>query len=547
MRTPRLALAASVALLATGLALPSAANEPTTVDGCLASVPDPGSTTPVQICYSIHKPAGASADNPVPMVLSSHGWGGSRSRSASSFTPWLQKGFGVLSFDQRGFGESGGLAHVENPDLEGKDVIKVVDLVASLPWVAKEAAETVTVESTRTPGSSAGKAGSGNGDKDGLTTTTTVTKPSPFPGGDPVLGAIGGSYGGGYQFVGAFTELRDFGATRFDALAPEITWFDLKEALAPQEVPRSTWLTLLQAAGFNDVPQTIKTGYGYSAATGLWPGAGNPVVDLDAFFEKNGPKYSVSQGRRLDIPVLFGQGISDNLFNLNEGLKNYDQALTPDARAKSMLVGYNGGHVLPNALPAGFAGSGDPCSKQLGGGSFSTLAQAFMQQNLQGIATGLSGFGQYHLATPAGACITVDSVDADNSVALGNVATTTAAGGPVSYELGAGPLRIAGQQLVDAAVTSVGANNRAFFALSVGTTPADAKVVSNNVMPLNELLPVVGAKRTIELPAVAVDVPAGQKLFLTVSPVSDMFVAHGSRTPGALVLQDTVVRLPVVE
>lgn len=543
MRSPRLALAASAVLIATGLAVPSLAAEAvTTTNGCLESVPEPGSETPVKICWTIHQPAGSSVDAPAPMVMHSHGWAGSRSKNAGSFTPWLDKGFGVLSFDQRGFGESGGLAHVENPDLEGQDVIKLVDLIASLDWVAKEAPETTTVEQTRSPGKSAGK---GQGDKDGHTTTTTTTVPTPFEN-DPVLGAIGGSYGGGYQFVGAFTELRDFGATRFDALAPEITWFDLKEALAPDEVARSTWLSLLQAAGARDVPREVLTGYAYGAGTGLWPGEGNPVVDLDTFFEKNGPKHHISQGRQLDIPVLFGQGITDNLFNLNQGLKNYDNALTPEARAKSLFVGYNGGHTLPNALPQGFGGSKDPCSAQLGGGSFSTLAQRFMQENLAGVQTGLTGFGDYHLATAGEQCVTVQSVQPTDSVELGAVATTTAAGGPVAYELGAGPLRIAGQPLVDAAVTSLGVENRAFLALSVGTSPLDAKVVSNNVMPINEPLPVVGEQRTIELPAVAVDVPAGQKLFLTVSPVSDMFVAHGSRTPGALVLENTVVRLPVV-
>jgi pimeloyl-ACP methyl ester carboxylesterase len=476
------------------------------------------------------------------MVMHSHGWGGSRTTTASSLTSWLDKGFGILSFDQRGFGQSGGLAHVENPEFEGQDVKKIVDLVASLDWVAKEAPETETVTETRTPGKSGGK---GNGDKDGHSTTTVVEVPSPFGTADPVLGAIGGSYGGGYQFVGAFTELRDFGATRFDALAPEITWFDLKQALAPQEVPRSTWLSALTAAGARDVPQDVLKGFAYSAGTGLWTGNGNPVVDLDTFFEKNGPAYHVSQGRQLDIPVLFGQGVPDNLFNLNEGLKNFDRALTPAAREQSIFVGYNGGHVLPNALPAGFAGSKDPCSQQLGGGSFTTLSQRFLTEKLKGTSTGLTGFGDYHLATAADLCVTVDSVAPTSQVALGPVATTTAAGGPVAYELGAGPLRVAGQPLVDAAVTSLGLHNRAFFALSVGTTPLDARVVSNNVMPLAEPLPVVGAKRTIELPAVAVDVPAGQKLFLTVSPVSDMFAFHGSRTPGALVLQGTTVRLPL--
>jgi pimeloyl-ACP methyl ester carboxylesterase len=506
MRSPRLVLVASAALLAGLLAVPSSAAEgPTTTHGCLASVPEPGSSEPVQICYSIHQPAGATKDARVPMVLHSHGWGGSRSRSAGSFTSWLDKGFGILSFDQRGFGESGGLAHVQNPDLEGQDVIAVVDLVAGLDWVAKQRKT------------------------------------------DPVLGAIGGSYGGGYQFVGAFTELRDTGRTRFDALAPEITWWDLKESLAPDEVARSTWLTLLQAAGARDVPQEVNAGYAYGLSTGLWPGAGNPVADLDAFFEKNGPAWHVSQGRQLDIPVLFGQGITDNLFNLNQGLKNYDNALTDKARRKSMLVGYNGGHALPNVLPSGYGAAGDPCSKQLGSASFSALSQRFMQQNLKDIETGLTGLGQYHLATAGGTCLTLDSVAADTEVALGSVPTTTAAGAPVARKLLDGPVTVAGQPLVTADVTAVGVENRAFMALSVGTSPTNARVVANNVLPLSEPLPVVGQARTIELPAVAVEVPEGQSLFLTVSPVSDMFAAHGSRTPGALVLDGTTVHLPLVE
>jgi ABC-2 type transport system ATP-binding protein len=63
-------------------------------------------------------------------------------------------------------------------------------------------------------------------------------------------------------------------------------------------------------------------------------------------------------------------------------------------------------------------------------------------------------------------------------------------------------------------------------------------------MPLNEHTPVVGRYRTIELPSVAVDVPAGQSLFLFVTPVSDMFAGMGSRAPGAIILKKVVVRVP---
>ena len=77
-------------------------------------------------------------------------------------------------------------------------------------------------------------------------------------------------------------------------------------------------------------------GFAYGAATGDWPTGQNGVApNLDWYFAKNGPAWHVARGRQLDIPVLFGQGITDNLFNLHQGLKSFDNALTPTARAAS--------------------------------------------------------------------------------------------------------------------------------------------------------------------------------------------------------------------
>ena len=507
MQRKRLFLRAAAAVIATaGLAgVSPSADAAQVVNACVSSVPEPDTTEAVPICYSLFQPDGASAETPVPLIFHSHGWGGSRSTAATSFTKWLNAGFGVLSFDQRGFGESGGLAHVENPDFEGQDVQRLVDVVAGLDWVVQEAP------------------------------------------GDPVIAAIGGSYGGGYQFVGAFTELRDRGATRFDALAPEITWWDLKESLAPAEVVRTAWVTALYAAGANAHTTGVHKGFAYGAATGNWPkGELGPDSDLDAFFAKNGPAWHASQNRLLDIPVLFGQGTTDNLFNLNQALKTFDNALTPAARAQSILVGYNGGHALPSALPAGTNGSGDPCSAALGGGSFSDLALKFFRENLKGEDNDITGHGSYHVATPAGACVSTASAAPDTSVSLGTLLTNTGPGLPLSTKVADGPITISGTPYVDASVTSLAADGRAFFALAVGTTPLDARIVQNNMMPLREPLPVTGAARSVELPAVAVEVPAGQSLFLTVSPFSDMSFGHGSRVPGVMKLDNTVVRLPVV-
>ncbi len=509
MKPPRIALLSSAAVVASLLVAPAftarAATGPTTTDACIMSVPDKGSTVPQKLCYSLHKPAGVSAKNRVPMVFHSHGWGGSRTKSAASFEKFLKAGYGVLSFDQRGFGESGGKARIENIDYEGKDVLKLVDLVSKLDWVQQD-----------------GK-------------------------GDPRLGAIGGSYGGGYQFVGAFRAIMDNKKPLFDALAPQITWWDLKESLAPQEAVRTEWTTLLTAAGARALPDEALAGTAFGAATGFWPKGQAPgIPNLDAFFEKNGPAFHVKNGRRLDIPVLFGQGITDTLFPLHQGLQNFQKALTPSARARSIFVGYNGGHVLPNALPQAIAPAGDPCSKKLGGGSFTDLTIRFFDTALKGKKATVSGYGQYHLATAANACTTVASVTANATYPVGTVATTETVGAPVSFKIAEGPIRVAGTPYLEGTMFAAGVNNRAFYALAMGTNPADAKIVQGNVLPVNELLPVAGVKKRIELPSVAIDVPAGQTLYVLASPISEMFAGMGSRTPGAIVLQDAVVRLPVV-
>jgi ABC-2 type transport system ATP-binding protein len=506
--SPRVALTAA-ALLAGALTVPTFAVEtakgPTTTTGCVKSVPELGTTEPVSICYSLFKPAGADAAHKVPLIFHSHGWGGSRETSAASFDSYLKAGFGVLSFDQRGFGESGGKARVENPDFEGRDVQKLVALVAGLKWVQKDGP------------------------------------------GDPRLGAIGGSYGGGYQFVGAFRELRDKGKPIFDALAPEITWWDLKQSLAPSSVARGEWVSLLSAAGAQALPAEALEGTAYGAATGMWPDGTVPgSPDMDAFFEKNGPRWNVQQGRKLDIPVLFGQGVTDTLFPLHQGLQNWAKAITGKARRHSIFVGYNGGHVLPNAFPYTPAVSGDPCSKKLAGGGFSDLALRFFKEKLKHRDTGLTGYGKLHLATAGNTCTTVSSFTPNATREVGTVASPEAVGAPLAFPVAQGPIRIAGTSYLDGTMYAAGVNNRAFVGLAVGTTPADAQLVQGNVLPINELLPVAGEARHIELPSVAVDVPKGKTLFLLITAVSDAFPGFGSRTPGAIVLQDAKVRLPLV-
>ena len=485
---------------------PAAASLPSTTDGCVSSLPDPGSSEKVPICYTLFRPGGASRTSKVPVIVHSHGWGGSRTEDFRSFGDFLAKGYAVLSFDQRGFGESGGQAQVMNPYYEGRDVAALVRMLASQDWILKDGP------------------------------------------GDPRMGAIGGSYGGGFQFAGAFRHLMVGGEPVFDALAPEITWHDLNQSLAPRGVPRGQWVLALAASAMpsDALPTAVKQALVVGVATGTWPDGSLVAPSMTEFFEKNGPRWHVAQGRRLDIPVLLGQGTNDGLFPLEQGLQNFQKALTATARANSIFIGYNGGHVIPGVFPTSVIASSDPCSRKLGSNSFRALSLRFFDEQLKGRRTGLTGFGRYHLATPAGTCTTVASVAADQTFAVGTVATPELAGPPLLYEVARGPIRLAGNAHLTATMTALGVHNRAFYGLAVGTSPLDAQLVQGNVLPVNEPSPVIGEPRRIQLPAVAVDVPRGKSLYLLVTAVSDTFASMGSRTPGAILLENTRVSVPVV-
>lgn len=506
-------LAVAVALLSVlAAALPAAAADaPSSYDHVVVN-PEDGT----EIAITVFQPAGATAASRVPVVLHSHGWGGSRAATVNGeVEPYLDAGFGVVSIDQRGHGDSGDQAHVQDPTRETEDIKAVIDYVASLDWVRLEAPN------------------------------------------DPVLGAIGGSYGGGYQTMTALDEIADEGRTRLDALAPQITWYDLPESLAPQKVVRTAWVAALYAAGSQMVPQYVHEAFVWGSTTGQWPDGtlyGQPapgVPDIDSEFAKHGPSAFVERGVRLDIPVLVRQGASDNLFNFNQGLKIFERALTDDARAQSYFVSFNGGHALPNAAPPG-----DPADLQLGGGvdactDFTRTTIEFFRRVFAGTSTNGLLPARYNLTAVDGeTCLRLPSLAAAKTVAVdpvgaGGIVTTAGAGAPLHLEVAEGPLALGGVPELSGKVTSAALDGRAFFGLAIGTTPADARVIHNNLMPLRRGAPVVDDEFRIELPGVVAEVPEGENLYLTVTPVSDMYFGHGSRTPGALVLTDVELSLPV--
>lgn len=541
-------LAAAPAWPSAGAAIPTS--------GCTGQVIEDGTVTskaadPIETPYTVIRPEVVPGGAAIPVVLHSHGWGGSR--STSGFEAFTDACLMVVSFDQRGFGEAGGQANVQDPDLEAQDVSSLIDAIATWPGVALDGP------------------------------------------GDPVLGAIGASYGGGYQWMTALTELRDTGTTRFDAIAPEISWYDLPESLGPNDVPRSTWLTALYAAGAASVPQFIHEAYVWGSASGEWPngtvlGQSAPVPDLDTVFHGHSPaafadpdpEVRTSEQRlQLDIPALIRQGASDNLFNLNQGIKNWQFTLTDGARARSSFVSYNGGHNLPNVAPLGGPlaqaplTAQDVCSDGAGGwdqvrirffhGAFGITGQD--TADVFGTGTPIVG------TTVDGTCVAVadfgqtgdvpaDATPEQRTTAYGTtlfpMPLPVGVGAPVNLPMtprdDARPLdesvTVYGTPRLLLSTTPAGIDQRLFFGLAKGTTPADATVIQNNLMPARWILPdpaadMAGRRTVIELPAVVAQLAPGEQLFLTVTPVSDMFAVHGSqRTPGTIAVHIMDVFLP---
>ena len=197
-----------------------------------------------------------------------------------------QAGYNVLTWDPRGFGKSTGAAEVDSPDYEARDVSRLIDWVATRPGVQ-------------------------------------LDRP-----GDPRMGMVGGSYGGGIQWVTAAQDCR------VDAIVPTISWHSLVTSLAPTGLYKAGWGNLLlNSAAGDSLDPHIRSGAAQANTTGRVDPAD------EAWFAARGPGHLVAD---IHVPTLIVQGTVDTLFPLEEGISNYEQ-VRKDHVPVSMLW-FCGGH-----------------------------------------------------------------------------------------------------------------------------------------------------------------------------------------------------------
>ena len=242
-------------------------------------------------------PLSTSGAKTAPTVLMGPGWSlpGDTNTSAKASAGLLSAltihslrsaGYNVLTWDPRGFGKSTGTVEVDSVDHEAKDASTLIDWVAAQQGVQLDAK------------------------------------------GDPRMGMVGESYGGGIQFVTAAIDCR------VDAITPTIAWNSLATSLYKSETVKSGWANILVsiAPGRDLDPHIL-------SADAAGRKDGNLSEGDRQFFISRGPDDVLA---KVQVPTLIVQGTVDNLFPLSEGDQNFTQ-LSQNGIPLSMIW-FCGGH-----------------------------------------------------------------------------------------------------------------------------------------------------------------------------------------------------------
>jgi ABC-2 type transport system ATP-binding protein len=244
-----------------------------------------------------------TADGPHPAILMTHGWGGSKTDLQPLASVYASNEFVVLAYTSRGFGQggdgqgSGGEVH-STSELERQDASALIDYLAQQDAVLTDGED------------------------------------------DPRIGMDGTSYGGGIQMRTASVD------DRLDAIVPRATWNNLAQALAPNGVIKRGWIEALEFGA-----QTGNLSAENTETTSGILDRGRMTEDDRAYYRQRSP---VSYDAIEDTPALVIPELTDQLFPINEGVRNF-RKLQSDGSEVTLLLGQDGTHILsqPDGYPPG--------------------------------------------------------------------------------------------------------------------------------------------------------------------------------------------------
>ncbi|MFF0432043.1 alpha/beta fold hydrolase [Streptomyces sp. NPDC004327] len=202
-----------------------------------------------------------------PAVLLGHGFGGSKDDVRAQAEQLARAGYAVLTWSARGFGASTGQIGLNDPQREVKDVRGLVDWLARRPEVL-------------------------------------LDKP-----GDPRVGVTGASYGGAVALLAAGYD------PRVDAIAPQITYWNLADALFPNGVFKKLWSGIFFSAGATHGSACGRFSPEVCALYQRVAVSGRPDAAARSLLEARSPS---AVGARIKVPALIVQGQADSLFPLGQ-------------------------------------------------------------------------------------------------------------------------------------------------------------------------------------------------------------------------------------
>lgn len=205
----------------------------------------------------------------------------------------LEEGYNVLTWDPRGFGVSSGTVNINSAEFEGRDVQVLLDWVSAQDGVQL--------------------------DRDG----------------DPRVGMIGASYGGGIQLVTAAIDCR------VDAIVPNMAWNSLTSSLYRNETFKRGWAD--QLTGF---AATASLDPHILSAASAVENSGRLSDEDIAWFTERGPADLVAD---ISVPTLLLGGTVDTLFTLDETIANFE--LLDETDTTVSMRWYCGGHGVCLTTP----------------------------------------------------------------------------------------------------------------------------------------------------------------------------------------------------
>jgi ABC-2 type transport system ATP-binding protein len=234
----------------------------------------------------------AKAGSKAPTILYGPGWGNagntnmerptSEADGTVGFSRLRGAGYNLLTWDPRGFGNSGGEAKWDSPAYEARDVQALMDALAGFPEAKLDAP------------------------------------------GDPAVGMAGASYGGGIQWVTAAID------DRVDVITPVVAWHSLVSSLYKGGIFKAGWGSLLcglgSAGGSTGLvnPGGVQAGtmdsHMYSiCSSGML--TGRLSTGDRSWLDTRGPGDTWID--RVRTPALVLHGTVDTLFTLQEAIDNF--------------------------------------------------------------------------------------------------------------------------------------------------------------------------------------------------------------------------------